>query len=702
MKRPSKTVTHVVFGVGGDGNAVVGGLDEGALLVGPSWVEACEGGRCEAPTLGHEWKEEEALEAAGSGEEAAAEEAQQETAPKKTAKKKKTKKRAARRAADVPRDGDGAVVLPFTVGTVTVTSLGELVAGDKYCCETALYPVGFASEAMRPSYKHPAVKVRYQMSVERGEEGPLFRLVCPHDTANPLVGSSADEVCLRAATLLAEASDKMAPSKARGDEWFGLSSETVRRVLQQLPGAEQCEGYKRLEEGEEEAAAKEEAQPEEAVEEEEVPKKRQKKKAKKKPLKAGAPADVRAAKRAEKDAARAKRDEEALLKQQAKCEEADKKAAKKKEEADKRAEKKQQEAEAKRKEKEEAEAKKNAAQPKLFQVMRVVKREEKKDATVAAVAQAAAPPQRQWRVAPEALLAQIGDGSRKSPLPGVPDDYLEHARQLRSHGGSSSGQRRATRTLRFWDDCYRPAYSVQAAAFRRPGLSGRRPLAAIVGRDYEDESDDDWEGWDVQEESVGDDGDDEPEEEAEDEGFVVPDTLIELEDGQVVNNAQALPTRTEARARFPHATPLYAAYSSPAHAAVLFRSLPISVSQRPSNWPAAALASPALDALTPMVLDASAPAAAAAPAADKPKKAPKLLAAEASACLARVLEQQQQPLSKKQVVDAALAAVEAAHPTMKRPSRMAMERGLAAMADKKGKTWVLKQQEPADAPPQPK
>ncbi len=77
-------------------------------------------------------------------------------------------------------------------------------------------------------------QVRYQFSVEASPDGaaPQFRLVCPHDAASPLVGPSPDDVCLRAATLLAEAAGKKGPGKVRGEEWFGLAHPTVRALLQ--------------------------------------------------------------------------------------------------------------------------------------------------------------------------------------------------------------------------------------------------------------------------------------------------------------------------------------------------------------------------------------------------------------------------------------------------------------------------------------
>jgi hypothetical protein len=78
------------------------------------------------------------------------------------------------------------------------------------------------------------LQVRYQFSIEEGAEGaPQFRLLCPHDAANPLTGASPDAVCAAAAALLAEASGKKNNSaKVKGEEWFGVSLPAVRTLLQ--------------------------------------------------------------------------------------------------------------------------------------------------------------------------------------------------------------------------------------------------------------------------------------------------------------------------------------------------------------------------------------------------------------------------------------------------------------------------------------
>lgn len=712
LKRVSKTTTHVVFGAGGDGNAAVSGLDEGAALVGASWVAACEAARGEAPLPPHLLAESSALRLALQHQEEAEEEQQQtrRTKTKKTKTTTKKKKRAGTTTA-VPRDASGAAVLPLTVGAVTVSALGALAGrGAAFHAPRALYPVGYAAEALRVSHKHPPARVRYCFSVEAApdDSAPLFRAVCMHDPANPIVGASPSEVCMRVATLLAEARQQPPPTRApRGEDWFGLSNPTVRALLQELPGAENREGYQPLlpdnhdDENEDEEQEEEENEEENEAAAEEKPKK--KKKQKKMKLKAGAAPEVRAAKRAEKEAARAKREEEEAAKRAAKAAEEEKKAEKKRLEQERKKqeqEKRQQEQEAKKREKEEAAAKKEAGQMKLTTLV-VMKRDDKTMASASATAAAssAAAPVRQVaaaaRVDGDELVRMIRE-QQQTEVNGIPADYLAWAR------GCKRRARRAVplalRTLRFWDDSFRPAFSVRAASYRlAPPLSGRCPTAKLATRDYEDESDDDWEGWDEQEESLGDEDPEEAEEQAEEDekGFVVPDTMIELEDGQLVSDVQALPPRAEARRRVPEA--VRGARDS-SYAGVALCALPVAPGARPPEWPLAAAAAAESGGALELDVSSSAPT----PAAGAPRRAktPRAPSAEATACVREALEQQQQQQegggggAKSALLERAAALFVARHPALPRPTRAALERALGALAEYNGRAWTLRPVQP--------
>lgn len=76
-----------------------------------------------------------------------------------------------RKVALLLRDESGAVVLPFDAGNVTVTSLGVIHSGEAFHSASAIYPVGFSSESLRNSYKHPSSKVRYTYSIECSPDG---------------------------------------------------------------------------------------------------------------------------------------------------------------------------------------------------------------------------------------------------------------------------------------------------------------------------------------------------------------------------------------------------------------------------------------------------------------------------------------------------------------------------------------------------
>jgi hypothetical protein len=191
--------------------------------VGARWVEACERDQTEASVEGLEWKETEAVAVAAGyqeepeeeeEEEEEVEEVEEEVIPVKTSRKPPRRKRA--RAVEIPRDEAGNVILPFSIGRLTVTSLGEIKHAS-HCTKKTLYPIGYQVENERFSYKHPKLKVRYSFQILAGSEenSLVFRVVCGHDVQNPLEGATPSEVCLQVATLLAKANEKEPPKSGK-------------------------------------------------------------------------------------------------------------------------------------------------------------------------------------------------------------------------------------------------------------------------------------------------------------------------------------------------------------------------------------------------------------------------------------------------------------------------------------------------------
>ena len=254
----------------------------------------------------------------------------------------------------------------------------------------------------------------------------------------------------------------------------------------------------------------------------------------------------------------------------------------------------------------------------------------------------------------------------------------------------------------------------------------RAPWSSIDGLDYDYDSDEDWEGYDDEEESVGgdeDEADDEPLE--EDDGFVMADDVVLLEDG-TEQRTQRLPQRSEARRRLPVCGCVAGASDAAALTGRLLGGLAqatrrISLKQPHACWPAELSTKPKKEAskksakkdsaTTAPTTENQAPASAvdgetaateggaaatgavaSQAAAGKPARAaraPKPLPSLLLDCVRAVLGRDGHSGTKKEVTEACMTRFQQDNPDEPRPSRAAFERGLAMLAEKKNKGWRL-------------
>lgn len=133
------------------------------------------------------------------------------------------------------RDEQGGVVLPLVLGKHTLHSLGAIVPA--YHDAKHIYPVGFRVDSQLTSYKHPELKVGYEFHIADGGAAPSFHVTCGHDRDNPIVAPSVDEAIAQLAERLSAAKGKATKSGLASAESFGLSVPTIRKLVQELPGA---------------------------------------------------------------------------------------------------------------------------------------------------------------------------------------------------------------------------------------------------------------------------------------------------------------------------------------------------------------------------------------------------------------------------------------------------------------------------------
>ncbi|NXV82655.1 TBRG1 regulator, partial [Atlantisia rogersi] len=139
----------------------------------------------------------------------------------------------------------GDTAFPLALGPLTVHSLGVGGVGP-----AATLPLGFKSTRLFPSTRRPARRCLYTCRVLAG---PRCEIVAEDDPGKVLVGPTPDLCHARLLQALGEAGGHPRatppPTPGAGDEFFGLSHPTVRRLLQ---GGEVVGGFAHPEEEEEE------------------------------------------------------------------------------------------------------------------------------------------------------------------------------------------------------------------------------------------------------------------------------------------------------------------------------------------------------------------------------------------------------------------------------------------------------------------
>ena len=141
--------------------------------------------------------------------------------------------------AAIPRTPTGAAAVPFTVRGVTIHSLGTVVSDrPAFHNHAYIWPVGYEISRPMASYVTPGSTVTYRGWVEDGETGPIFAIAAEDDPATVF----RNETSSTAWREVLERIRQRAVSVS-GPEMFLFADPTVRALVQELPGARECERY---------------------------------------------------------------------------------------------------------------------------------------------------------------------------------------------------------------------------------------------------------------------------------------------------------------------------------------------------------------------------------------------------------------------------------------------------------------------------
>ncbi|KAJ4482411.1 F/Y rich C-terminus-domain-containing protein [Lentinula aciculospora] len=138
----------------------------------------------------------------------------------------------------IPRDKHGQPMLPLNVGIMTVVRLGTVCTRDHFHSERYIFPVGYTVTRRYLSTIDPTSDVVYHCTILDGGDGPKFQIVPSDEPDKPLIASTATGAW---SSIVRKANDirkRQHSNSVSGPDFFGLSQNTIRHLIQQLPGAE--------------------------------------------------------------------------------------------------------------------------------------------------------------------------------------------------------------------------------------------------------------------------------------------------------------------------------------------------------------------------------------------------------------------------------------------------------------------------------
>ncbi|GAA5927952.1 uncharacterized protein JCM15063_006042 [Sporobolomyces koalae] len=144
----------------------------------------------------------------------------------------------------VQRNPDGTPRLPLAAGIMTLTNLGVVTDQEGFHSDRYIYPIGYEATRRYPSIVNKTADVEYTCRiVDSGQGGPRFELH-PSDQPGTIIhaatATGAWAQIVKAANKLRERNHSNSVS---GPDYYGLSHNLVKALIQELPGANALPGY---------------------------------------------------------------------------------------------------------------------------------------------------------------------------------------------------------------------------------------------------------------------------------------------------------------------------------------------------------------------------------------------------------------------------------------------------------------------------
>jgi len=164
---------------------------------------------------------------------------------KRRSRSKRKRGSSVRRAQHVDTDENGNAILPIRLGVMTLHKLGKVVYDrDSFHNERYIFPVGYTLTRRYFSMLKLDEYVNYRCVVKDGGNAPIFE-VTPEDAVDKKTSASSPTgAWISIVKAVNEMRNKDHSNSASGPDYFGFTSSTIAKLIQDLPNAKKCKNYK--------------------------------------------------------------------------------------------------------------------------------------------------------------------------------------------------------------------------------------------------------------------------------------------------------------------------------------------------------------------------------------------------------------------------------------------------------------------------
>ncbi|THH30040.1 hypothetical protein EUX98_g4149 [Antrodiella citrinella] len=143
----------------------------------------------------------------------------------------------------VPRDTNQSPMLPLNVGIMTVLNLGTICMREHFHTERYIFPIGYEVTRRYLSTVDPNAEVVYNCKIMDGGDGPKFQIIAADVPEAPFTAGTATgawSIVVRSANSIR---NRQHSNSVSGPDFFGLGQNTIKHLIQELPGADMLKDY---------------------------------------------------------------------------------------------------------------------------------------------------------------------------------------------------------------------------------------------------------------------------------------------------------------------------------------------------------------------------------------------------------------------------------------------------------------------------